>query len=167
MSSVGNADRTQRLGIEASSTLSLGSPGIQNQDGIKASVNWTWTDARFANDSVFGDNRLPILPPHLIELGVAYGAPSGFFADALLSIVPKGGWADYANTVRDNGRAVLGGRIGWSGKAIMIFAEGRNLTNERYVSSVIAAQNNLAGADTSTFAPGEGRSFTFGAELRF
>jgi hypothetical protein len=32
---------------------------------------------------------------------------------------------------------------------------------------VIAAQNNLSGADASTFAPGEGAQFLIGLEVTF
>ena len=48
-----------------------------------------------------------------------------------------------------------------------VFAEARNLTDERYVSSVIGASLNAAGADTASFAPGEPQSFTVGAQFKF
>jgi outer membrane receptor protein involved in Fe transport len=58
-------------------------------------------------------------------------------------------------------------RFGWEGERLTIFADGRNITDERHVATVIAAQNNLSGADAATFAPGEGAAVTVGIEARF
>lgn len=81
--------------------------------------------------------------------------------------MPEGGYADYANTVRADGYATLGLRAGWQGERFTIFAQGRNVTDENYVSTVIAAQNNLGGADAATFSPGEGAQLLAGVEARF
>jgi hypothetical protein len=41
------------------------------------------------------------------------------------------------------------------------------VTDEKYVSTVIAAQNNLGSADAATFSPGEGAQLLVGVEARF
>lgn len=167
VSSVGNAGRTTRWGVEAKADASLAAPGLQAGDRLGATVEWTFTDARFADDARFGSNRLPILPPHLVGLGLDYGAPEGGFASIQLTWVPEGGFADYANSLKADGYLLAGGRIGWRQGGLLGFVEGRNLFDRRHVSSVIAAQNNLGGMDAATFAPGEGRSVAAGVEIRF
>lgn len=103
----------------------------------------------------------------MVELRLDYACAHGWYASPLLAFVPRGGWADYANTLRDRGYTTLGLRTGWRRDGITVFAEGRNLTGARYASTVITAQNNLSGRDAATFAPGEGRALTFGVEWRF
>jgi iron complex outermembrane receptor protein len=167
VSSVGNADQTRRWGIEASADARLAAPGWQAGDSLNGDVRWTFTDARFAGDPVFADRRLPILPPHVIGLGLAYDAPHGLTGAVFATIVPEGGFADYAGTLKAGGYATVGARAALKLKPVTLFVEGRNLTDKRYASTVIAAQNNLSGVDSSTFAPGEGRAVTFGVEARF
>ena len=167
VSSAGNADQTTRWGVEAMADVRIASPGLQARDQLALSGSWTWTDARFADDLRFGNNRLPILPPHIVGLGLDYSAPDGGFAALFGRWVPEGGYADYANSLKADGHVTLGGRFGWRTARFTAFVEGRNLTNRRYVSSVIAAQNNLQGADAATFAPGEARAVTAGLEMRF
>ena len=167
VSSVGNADQTRRWGIEAAADAQLAQPGWQNGDSVNVDARWTFTEARFAGDPVFGNRRLPILPPHVIGLGLAYDAPRGLTGALFASIVPEGGFADYAGTLRADGYATIGARAALKLKVVTLFIEGRNLTDKRYASTVIAAQNNLGGVDSSTFAPGEGRAMTFGIETRF
>lgn len=167
VSSVGNADQTRRWGLEAAIDARVVSPGLQAGDALTASGQWTWTDARFAGDPVFGSRRLPILPPHVIGLGLAYAAPSGFSGTVSAQIVPTGGYVDYAQTLQAGGYAVLGARASYYHRGFTLFLEGRNLTDRRYASTVIAAQNNVGGQDTSAFAPGEGRAIFGGIELAF
>jgi iron complex outermembrane receptor protein len=167
VSSVGNAEHTRRWGIEAAVDARLAAPGWQHEDHLALDLRWTFTDARFAGDPVFGNRRLPILPPHVVGLGFAYDAPRGLTGALFASLVPSGGFADYAGTVQAPGYATIGGRAALKLDAVSLFIEGRNLTDKRYAATVIAAQNNLAGQDSSTFAPGEGRAVTFGVETRF
>lgn len=158
--SVGNADGTRRWGVEAFGEINLSA-------ALTVSAAWTFTDARFAGDPRFGDNRLPIVPEHVVTARADYRAPNGVIACLRLEHVPAGGFADYANTLRANGYTVLGGRLGWETERFAVFVEGRNLTDQRYVSTVIAAQNNLFGTDNASFAAGEGAALTFGLEARF
>ena len=134
---------------------------------VVAGLDWTWTNARFSDDATFGDNRLPILAEHIIEANLGYSAQSGFYGGVFATIVPQGGFADYANTLRSDGYATLGARVGYQGETFTLFLEGRNLTDERYAATVITAQNNLGGFDNAAFAPGEGAAVTIGIEGRF
>lgn len=159
VSSVGNADRTRRFGVEAFAELRLG-------EAASLAGAWTWTKARFEDDPRFGDNHLPIVPEHVLALSLDWRGARGAFASARVEHVPEGGFADYANTLQADGYTTLGARIGWETARYAVFLEGRNLLDADYVSTVIAAQNNLAGQDNASFAPGEGAAIVFGIDVR-
>lgn len=167
VTSAGNADNTTRWGVEAAANALLAGDILSAGDALSLAVDWTWTDARFDDDPIFGDNRLPILAPHVIEGRLGYVAANGLSATLFTTIVPQGGYADYANSLRADGYATLGGRLSWQRGGIILFVEGRNLTDERFPSSVISARNNLAGMDAAAFAPGEGAAVTFGVQAAF
>lgn len=165
--SAGNADDTVRWGVEASLNIDAGSDVLLDGDALRVGVDWTWTDARFDDDPLFTDNQLPIVVEHLFEARLGYDVGYGVSAELFTTVVPDGGFVDYANTVQAEGYATLGARISWDAGPVLMFAEGRNITDERYVSSIITARNNLNGADFPTFAPGEGAAFTVGLQASF
>lgn len=166
VTSVGNADETRRFGVEASANARLGEDLLRAGDQLHVGIDWTYTDATFDGDPAFGDNQLPIIVEHLIESRVSY-ALGGLSAEAFATFVPDGGFADYANTVRADGYTTLGVRVSYDAGRVLVFAEGRNITDAEYVSSVIGARNNLAGVDNPIFAPGEPAAFTIGIQARF
>ncbi len=166
VTSVGNADETRRFGVELSANARLVDDLFAAGDRLHLGLDWTYTDASFDDDPVFGDNQLPILVEHLVEARLSY-ASGGLAAEAFVTAAPDGGFADYANTVRANGYATLGLRVSYDTGRFLVFAEGRNVTDAEYVSSVIGARNNLGGMDNAIFAPGEPAAFTIGAQARF
>lgn len=167
VTSVGNADRTDRVGVELSGALALGEDLFATGDRWLLRGAWAYIDARFDGDPTFGRNRLPIISPHVIDLRLEGNHDSGWYGGPFVRHVPRGAFADYANTLRAPGHTSVGARVGWRGDRVLLFLEGRNLGNERYAATVITAQNNLRGADFATFTPGEGRALTVGIELAF
>lgn len=167
VTSVGNADDTRRLGIEFALNTRLASDLLSAGDSVSLSTDWTWTRARFAGDQRFGDNRLPIVVEHLLEGRLIYRHSAGFSAEAFATVVPDGGFVDYANTLRADGYHVLGLRVSYETERWLAFVEGRNVTDANYPSTVIAARNNVAGMDVPAFAPGEPAALTAGIQLRF
>lgn len=165
--SAGNADDTLRWGVEASVNIDAASDFFSEGDAVHLGFDWTWTDAHFDNDPLFGDNQLPIVVEHLFEARLGYDTGYGVTGEVFTTVVPDGGFVDYANTVQADGYVTLGARLSWDAGPVLIFAEGRNITDERYVSSIITARNNLNGADFPTFAPGEGAAFTVGLQASF
>ena len=165
--SAGNADDTLRWGAEASANVDAGSDLLFDGDLLRLGLDWTWTDARFDDDPLFGDNQLPIIVEHVFEARLGYETGTGVSAELFTTIVPDGGFVDYANTAQADGYATLGARVSWDAGPVLVFAEGRNITDARYVSSIITARNNLNGADFPTFAPGEGAAFTVGLQASF
>jgi iron complex outermembrane receptor protein len=139
-----------------------------DRDRLTLRQVFNWNDFRFDRSDVYGDNRLAGAPELTYRAELLYESPCGFYFAPNVqaaSRVP----ADYANTLLGNSYAVLGvnfgyrSAIGWS-----VFADFRNLTNERYAS----AAEPIADATTSfgaprVFHPGEPRSFYAGIEWKW
>ena len=157
VSSVGNIDRSSRRGIEAFGQWHI-------QDWLALSASWTHTDARQRRGAPFPDRQLPIVPRHVLAFGVDARFSEGWFTSLRAEHLPNGAWVDYANTLRAPGYTSYSLRGGREWGALTLFVDGRNLTDRRHVSTVIAAQNNLNGADSASFAPAEGRAIFFGVE---
>lgn len=160
VSSVGNIDRSRRRGIELFAAW-------RPLDRLGLSLAWTSTDARQGRGAPFPDRQLPTLPRNLVALGVDADLGGAGFAALRVEHLPQGGWVDYANTLRAPGYTSWGLRTGREIGALTLFVDGRNLSDRRHVATVIAAQNNLGGADSASFAPAEGRGVYAGLELRF
>lgn len=157
VSSVGNIDRSSRRGIEAFGQWHI-------KDWLALSASWTHTDARQRRGAPFPDRQLPIVPRHVLAFGVDARFSEGWFTSLRAEHLPNGAWVDYANTLRAPGYTSYSLRGGREWGALTLFVDGRNLTDRRHVSTVIAARNNLNGADSASFAPAEGRAIFFGVE---
>ena len=129
---------------------------------------FNWNDFRFDDSDVYGDNRLAGAPEFTYVAELLYENPYGFYFAPNVqaaSRVP----ADYANTLYGDSYAVLGVNFGYrSAKGWSIFADFRNLTNERYATSA----EPIADARTSVgpprvFHPGALRSFYAGVQWRW
>lgn len=166
VTSVGNADKTERWGIESSAGALVAEDVFIDGDSVDFAADWTWTDARFDGDPTFHDNTLPIVVEHRFGARLAYRS-GRVSADLFGTYVPDGGYADYANTLQADGFTTIGARVSYDAGNFLVFVEGRNLTDERYVSSVIGARNNVNGRDNPTFAPGEPAAVTVGFQSRF
>ncbi|MCW5625331.1 MAG: TonB-dependent receptor [Burkholderiales bacterium] len=154
-----NAARTRHQGVElAGSTL------LARRWELRAS--YLWNDFRFDADPVFGNNRLPGLPEHLLNAQAMLRFGAGFYAGPTVQWSPQSYSVDMANTLRADGYALLGFRVGQRKDAgLSWFLEARNLTDERYAAStgVIATAGGL---DSRQFLPGDGRSIYGGIEWK-
>lgn len=167
VTSAGNAEDTRRAGVELALNARLASDLFAAGDSLSLATDWTFTRARFDGDPRFGDNALPIVVEHLLEGRLIYRGSRGLSAEVFATIVPQGGYVDYANTLRADGYHVVGARIGYETPRWLAFVEGRNLTDLAYPSTVIAARNNVGGVDVPAFAPGEPVAVTAGLQFRF
>lgn len=128
-----NAGRTRHQGIEAGFDIDLGTWARLRQV-------YQYSDFRFVRDAQFANNRLPVIPEHAFRTELRLGS------DALsispnVEWVPRGAFADYANSFRPRGYALLG--LGAQAKIgpVTIFADARNLTDKKAagdISAVIA-----------------------------
>ena len=148
-----NAARTLHQGIEAGLELPLTGWAALRQV-------YQYNDFRFRDDAFYGDNRLPVIPKHLARTEVRLG-PSTWHVTPGLEWVPKGAWADYANSFKVKGYALLNlsAALSLDDKA-EVFLDARNLTAKKAVgdiSAVIAASSASA-----IFTPVERRALFIG-----
>lgn len=159
-----NAEDTVHQGIEAGLDWRLmeGGPGR-----LTLRQTWTWSDFFFDGDATYGDNQLPIIPEHAYRAELKFGHPAGWFVAPSVEWVPNDVWVDYANTMKYPGYTTLSLNAGVDlPNGVSLFADLRNLTDERYVSNANAVTDATT-ADTDVFAPGEGRSAYVGVRLAF
>lgn len=153
-----NADRTMHKGIEAGLTL-------DPTDWLRIRQTWLYSDFRFVGDVQFGDNRLPVIPRHVLRTEVRLGSDALHVAPNL-EWVPQGAWADYSNTTRTPGYALLGLTGGATvADGVDVFVDVRNITGKKAVG-------DISGVITATpasviYYPVERRAFSAGVRARF
>lgn len=161
-----NAEDTIHQGLEAALDWRLG------QAGGWTSVlrqTYTWSDFTFDGDAVYGDNRLPVVPEHHYRAELALRHESGWRIAPSVEWVPEDVWVDFANTQTAPGYTVW--NLGLSKRvnsSLEVFADARNLFDERYISSVNSVTDftMVNAATQKAFWPGEGRSVYVGFRLR-
>lgn len=156
-----NAAATLHQGIEAALDLALARWARLRQV-------YQLNDFRFVGDPRYGNNRLPVVPPHLYRAELRLGTER-FNVAPHVEWVPKGAWADYANTTRPQGYVLLGFTAeAQVADGIALFLDARNLTQERAAGDVSAVVNvqALAPAQRAIFQPVERRALFGGLRAR-
>lgn len=162
-----NAPRTQLQGVELAASVDLSRNLTGNDDRLTLKQVWTWSDFRFVNDPTYGNNRLPLVPEHVLRTSLTYAHPAGFSITPAIDIVPQGAIVDYRNTFRVPGYALFGvsaaAKLPNGGEA---FVDIRNIADKRYISDFgpVVQYNS---ASTATFYPGAGRSIYGGVRVKF
>ena len=153
-----NADRTLHQGVEAGFSL-------EPADWLRLRQIWQYSDFRFRGDAQFGDNRLPVVPRHVLRSEVRIGTDALHVAPNL-EWVPQGAWADYANKTRTRGYALLGVTGGATvAPGIDLFVDLRNITGKKAIGDISASL--LAGAGSAIYYPVERRAAYAGVRARF
>ncbi len=136
-------------------------------DQVWLNVAYTYSDFYFHNDPVWGNNRLPGIPPHYLRAELLYKHPSGFYAGPNVEWVPVAYYVDDANTLDTSPYALLNFRAGYDrgGKGPSIYLDARNLLNVNYIASTNVTAR--ASANQALFEPGSGRSVTVGTRFTF
>ena len=166
--SVVNADRTIHQGVEAGLGIALWKSVFvagPHPDLLWLNSSYTFNDFRFDNDPVFANNELPGAPHHFLRSELLYKHPSGVYLGPNLEWVPEAYCVDNANTVKTAAYALLGAKIGYDTPKFSAYLEGRNLTNEVYISNVDIASK--AFANSALFWPGEGRGVYGGIQVKW
>ena len=161
-----NVPRTNHQGIEASLEVELLRdilvPKQSNRAGDRLSFDQSYTlnDFHFDQNAVYGDNRLPGIPVHVYEAQLLYQSPSGFYAGPNLQCNLSRYPVDEANTLFADSNVLLGFRAGLRrSNGFSIFIDCRNLTNQRYASSIDVIADARTELNPEIFHPGDGRSF--------
>lgn len=153
-----NAEKTIHQGVEAGLDWRFA-------PGWRLRQTYTLSDFKFDGDRVYGDNDLPLVPPHVYRAELRYDHPAGWFVAPSVEWTPSDSWVDYRNTLKAPGYAVVNLGFGYTlNDRARLFVDARNLLDERYVSN-FSAVTDARTASTAVFWPGEGVSAFVG--LRF
>jgi len=153
-----NAGRTLHQGVE----LALSATPAP---WLRLRQTWLYSDFRFRHDVQFGNNRLPVIPKHVLRSEARFGSEALHVAPNL-EWQPQGAWADYANTYRTRGYALVGLTAGATVRqGIDLFLDARNLTNRKAVGDISAAIK--ASAASAIYYPVERRAVYGGVRARF
>ena len=164
-----NAGKTIHQGVELGAGVELvrDLSGPDSGDTLKLAQVWTLNDFRFVRDRVYGDNQIAAIPRHVLRTTLSYARPDGFYLAPSVDWVPRGAFADHANTLRTPGYALLGIQTGMTfSSGLTVFVDARNLTDARYVSD-FGAVTDARTTPTAIFYPGEGRSVVAGMRYAF
>lgn len=153
-----NAESTLHQGIEAALT-------IEPASWLRLRQAWLWSDFRFRDDREFGDNRLPVVPRHVLRAEVRFGTDALHLSPSV-EWVPQGPWADYRNTLRAPGYALVGLTAGASvAEGVDLFLDARNLADRKAVGDISAV---IAATPASVIHyPVERRAVYAGVRARF
>ncbi len=157
-----NADRTLRTGLEAAGEYEVSEALFGAGPGLTLAGKYDWSWFRFDNDPVYGSNRVAGVPEH-----AAYGEARFSFGEHV-TVSPNLTWrgrtsADLANTVSADASVLFGLGAAFERGPVRFWIDGRNLTDERWVSATNVV--NQAGANSGLFFPGDGRSVYAGIAL--
>jgi iron complex outermembrane receptor protein len=156
-----NAGRTLHQGIEARLDWTL----IGGANQLVLRQVYQLSDFRFRHDPQYGDNRLPAAPIQVYRGELRYSG-KGFSIAPNIEWTPRGVWADYRNSVRVPGYALIGAHASVElGRGTELFLDARNLTDWKAVvdlSAVVAATPQSA-----IYYPTDGRAIYGGAKLAF
>jgi iron complex outermembrane receptor protein len=164
-----NLDKSVHQGVEVGGSLRLLSGVLEpgsGKDSVWLNAAYTFSDFRFENDPVFGDNQLPGAPRHYLRAELLYKHPSGIYVGPTLEWVPEAYYVDSANTLDTEAYALVGAKIGFdNGGPVTAYVEARNLTDEAYISS--ASVTTIANAGSVLFEPGTGRAIYGGLSVKW
>tara|TARA_R110000868_G_scaffold8278_39_gene43276 strand:+ start:17 stop:2047 length:2031 start_codon:yes stop_codon:yes gene_type:complete len=162
-----NADKTRHQGIEA---------GLQLAFTPWASLRqvYQFSDFRFRDDAVYGDNRLPVVPRHFYRAELRLGTER-ISVSPSVEWLPQGAWVDYVNSKRVGRYALLNlGAQAQLRDGVTLFLDARNLTQKRAIGDIsalvrYAADNPATAADEGSvaFYPLERRAIYGGVRARF
>ena len=167
---VTNADSTVHQGVEAGFGAAVAKSLFvagRNPDKLWLNTAYTYNDFFFDDDARWGDNELPGAPHHFLRAELVYKHPSGVYFGPNVEWVPEAYNVDNANTLKTEGYAIWGAKLGFDdGAPITAYIEGRNLSDEAYIASASIA-GDLGGSDANLFEPGNGRSVYAGVQYRW
>jgi len=163
-----NADRTIHQGIELGFDVDVWRGLLESETGadkIWLRTAYTFSDFRFDNDRLYGNNELPGAPRHYIRAETLYKHPVGVFFGPNVEWVPEAYFVDNANTLKTRAYALLGARAGYDFGFGSVFIDGRNLTNEKYIATT--SVTSQATANQALFNPGDGTTIYAGATFKW
>jgi iron complex outermembrane receptor protein len=159
-----NAPNTIHRGVEAGLAATLAEDILDG--ALNARAAWTWNDFTFDGDPVYGDNRLAGVPESTVVAELAWTNEKWRIAPSVF--VQSDTVVDFRNTLRSPGYTLWNISASYTvTDAASVFVEGRNLTDEKFVSMVASLANAQApGVNLSIATPGDGVAIYGGLRLR-
>lgn len=158
-----NAGDTIHRGIEAGLTVLLAEDIYGGRLTTRGAL--TWSDFSFDGDPVYGDNTLAGVPETVFSGELAW--TNGRLRIAPSVYVQSDTWVDFRNTLKSPGHTLFNLSGSWQlNDRVAVFAEGRNLTDERHITMVSTIANAGApGANLAVATPGDGLTVYGGLRL--
>ena len=158
-----NVRRSIHQGLEAELEVELLREILiagQGGDRLSFEQSYTLNDFHFERDPVYGDNRIGGIPIHLYQAQLLYETPSGFYAGPNLQCNLSRYPVDHADTLFADRYVLVGFRMGFRRRSgFSVFLDCKNLTNQRYASSIDVIADARTESNPEIFHPGDGRSF--------
>ena len=158
-----NASPTVHQGVELSLDSLLWQGGRAGRLDLRQA--YTYSDFHYRNDDRFGSNRLPGIPQHYYQGELRYSLPNGLYMGVNTEHASKIA-VDYANSYYAAPYTLFGATLGYNAAAWQTWLDLRNLTNERYASTVTPGYDDN-GQDVARSTPGDGFGVYVGAAYRF
>lgn len=153
-----NAGKTRHQGIEAALTLDI-TPWARLRQAYQ------FNDFRFRNDPTYGDNRLSVVAKQVYRADLRLGSDR-ISITPNLEWLPQGAWADYKNTTKAAGYALVGLNAEAEVRdGITLFVDARNLTGKKAIGDISAVVE--ANDASAIYYPVERRAFYGGVRARF
>lgn len=153
-----NAGPTRHVGLEAAGRWRV-SAGPHQLDLAAVA---TWTRFSFADDPIYGRNRLAGTPPFVGALTIDYRHHRGFFAGGTIELTAGATPVDHANRLAYGGYALMHLRAGWRSPPSFVresgrwtyFVEVKNLLGRDHIASAAGVLDTArAPASTALFLP--------------
>ncbi len=155
-----NFDDTVHAGFEAlvGASFALGDGSHRLEPRLSLTLN----HFEFDGDAVYGSNKLPAAPDHVLRGEVIYRHASGFYVGPTFDFVGER-FADFTNTFEVDDYSLLGLRSGFEASSWQVFVEVQNVLDEEYVSTF--SVRDTAGAGAAILYPGAPLSVYAGIEF--
>ncbi len=163
-------DTTIHQGIEFGFGTTLAENLLTTEgDRLEFKMVYNYSDFYF-DEGIYQGKKIAGVPEHYVAADLTYHHPSGFNVGLNTEWVPEATPTDHRNTIYNPSYQIFGFRIAWKEENWSVFAEGKNVTDETYASSAlirdVVSSPPLPGitpANMTTFQPGTGANFIFGA----
>ncbi|TCD05509.1 TonB-dependent receptor [Erythrobacteraceae bacterium CFH 75059] len=163
-----NGGRTLHRGLELGLDLRPFRTALEARgQSLRLSAAYTLNDFAFANDPIYGDNRLAGVPRHVLVTEARFDQTDRFHLSATVRWIPDGPWADYANTERAPGYTTVQLTAGAAlTRTLELFGSVENLFDTVFIANVTTNANQRL-ANEALYTPGQGRAVFAGLRAMF
>lgn len=163
-----NADKTIHQGIELGLDVYVARAALAARgQAFTLRGAFTFNDFRFDGDAAYGDNQLAGVPRYLFVSEARFEQKDRWYVSANLRWVFDGPWADFANTERAPGYALVGLTAGVDVvPGVRLFGSVENLFDTVFISN-LSTNANQSLERAAIYTPGVGRAIYGGIQARF